>query len=213
VEPFSLAIEGASLAVAVIPLVFDLFRNLRNHSKYESLEKTVSKRDALLKKMYWETRPQDWERVITLLDVSDEMMPLVVERLKRRFTLLFVIAVPIVAISALTLRPQAGFTPTNITDVALLLINFSLPFFNFQARPVRLLQEYLFNTDEKAFLKNVSLLRDEFYEHSVRGTIKAFNDACGNVKRLEGSRKVCEFEMQRLKTAFKAYLTPGDGPH
>jgi len=208
-EPVSLAIEGASLIVAVIPLALDMFRNLRNRSKYASAQEIVETQKKLLEDIYWKTKSGDWERVIKLLDVGDVMMPFVIERLKRRFILLLAIALPIGGVSAVTFHPQAGVTTMNVVDAVLLLANGFFVLFNWQAVTVKFLQEYLFNSEEKEFLENVSLLHDAFYNYSVREAIKVFNRSCKGSDRLKARRKAQDEEIKKLKAAFQAYLTEG----
>jgi hypothetical protein len=210
-EPISIAIELASLAAAVFPLAGQMVKNLRRYSKYRTVQEIVQTQEKLLSELYCKTGQREWLFVIKLLDVSDVIMPLVVDRIWRRFFSLLIIAIPIGISSALTFNPKAGFTATNILDVSFLLINGYLPFIKWKKDSFNFLKDYFFNTDERAFLENVDLLHDMFYEYSVREAVKAFNYECDRSTRVMVGRQEKKVETEKLKNAFVGFLTAGAG--
>ena len=159
-----------ALCLSAGPLLVQAIRFIRGTTKYDLLQSTLEKEKERLLNFY-NKRDDGWDRIITLLDSGDVIMPHVAARLRRRIGRLTVVALGTAAFVGEEFRWGQWTNWRDITSIGLVLANWLLPFLS-SARTA------LLDPEEEYFLRNYGILHDIFYEKLVVPLIKEFNARC-----------------------------------
>lgn len=200
-ELANLVVGLASFVVAALPLLFQAIAYARQLSKYEALQLSLEKESKRLTALAAHGA-YGWKRVLVLLETGDLIMPHVIARFWRRLPILLTIALGTGAISAATINPHNWRSPWEFAGIALIAVNWVLQFSSF-------LRVNLLSQDEKAFLRNFSVLQDLFYKNFVTGLIKKFNDRCAESTTAAAQSTDLKAELDHLKEEFAKLLSQG----
>jgi hypothetical protein len=193
-----LLIGVITLVFTALPAVQQAIIYVRRRSQYEALQKSIETQWKRLSDLSDEK--DGWNQILVLLEVSDVIMPQVLQRFWRRFALLLAIAIGSAAITGATFTVENGrLTRTDVFDCLLALANWGLPFATF-------LRTNLFTSDERKFLRNVGRLHDLFYENVIAHVIDKFNEQCDNSLSMKRYAKKSEEEFKVLRARFTSQL-------
>jgi hypothetical protein len=204
ISSFVVALVG--LCLTAVPLLVQAIRFISGTTKYDSLQTTLEKEKLHLIN-FASKRDDGWDRIITLLDSGDLIMPHVAARLRRRIGFLIVVALGTATFVGKEFRSGQWSNWRDIASIGLVLANWLLPFLS-SARTA------LLDPEEEYFLRNYGILHDIFYEKLVVPLIKEFNARCRDSKlvrdeiakyeaKVEEMIKNVVSEFQTRQTEFK----------
>lgn len=180
--------------VSAGPMLVQAIRFVKGSTKYDALQATLEKEKKRLTHLASEQKI-GWERIMSLLDSGDMIMPHVVARFWRRIGLLVAAALGTAAFAGKEFHWHEWRSPGDIATICLVLANWILPFASF-------LKTDVFNEDEKRFLKNFGILHDIFYEAFVFELIVKFNNRCEESITVSDKAESYEGELQGLINKF-----------
>jgi len=195
-----------TLVLTALPLAGQLLTYARRRSQYEALEKTFETQSMRLATLAEKakTETSEWNQILQLLEISDVIMPQVIERFWRRFAILVAVAILSAVVYFTPFVENHGMTRQLVIDGLGVLGNLALPYAKF-------LRTNLFDSEERKFLANVSHLHDLFYDHTVIGVIRTFNERCANIRRvkIQESKLKQDFEeLAKTLTSIPALQLP-----
>jgi hypothetical protein len=195
-ELASLLIGLGSFLVSVLPLTWQAIGQLRGQSKYKTLQASF---DDVYERLWTLRKSKDpWERVLSLLEIGDVLMPQVRARFWRRLTLL--LAIGLGSGAAAATAAQAIQSHRVVLLVSLLLVGA-----NWAAAFSKLANKHLLTLEEQLFFKNVGLLQDRFYQHCVVDSVFHFNQHCSDL--LAEDSKTAAEEWAALRAEFEGSLS------
>lgn len=133
-----------------------------------------------------------WERVLSLMEIAEVLLPQVRARFWRRLILLFTVAIVTGGVAAEASR-VAGRPGTVLIVLLLGGANWTLAFSQLASR-------YLLTEEEQLFFKNAGLLQDRFYRAVVVESIVKFNRRCEAL--LRDDARLADVEWTELRTVF-----------
>jgi hypothetical protein len=193
--------DFATLVVTVLgffvsagPMLVQAIRLARGITKYDLLQKTLEKeKDRLTDLVSYD--PDGWDRIITLLNSGDMIMPHVVARFWRRFGLLLAVALGTAGFAGKEFRWHQWSTRGDVASLVLVAGNWLLPWLSF-------LKTDLLDPEEKRFLRNFGILHDMFYKKFVVPLIGQFNARCRDALIDSEEIEKHNAELQRLLKNF-----------
>src|SRR4051812_45897641 len=192
----NLLVGLASLVVSVAPLCFQAFSHLRRQSKFQTLQNSFGDVSKRLTGMLDKTAASPWDRILSLMEVADVLLPQVRARFWRRLILLFTIAI-ITGGAAAEASRVAGKTETVLFVLLLSGANWMLAF-------TQLASRYLLTEQERLFFKNVGLLQDHFYHAVVEELLLKFNRRCEDVLKKDAA--LADAEWSEIRTALSGLI-------
>ena len=200
-ELTSLLVGIAFFLVAALPLLVQGAAYAGTRSKYETLQEFLEKRS---QRLTHPARHQEgyWIRVLTLLEIGDELIPFITRRLRHRFALLAAIALLSSVLVGGTLNVEAGITGVPWFELPVLAVNWVLQVSLF-------LRTRLFTDEERTFLHNLGLLHDTIYKIIVLEALEKFNTRCAET--LGEEKEALDQEVNELRDRFLASLGHSTG--
>jgi hypothetical protein len=192
-ELANLLIGVGSFIVTALPLFIQGVGYLRTKSKYETLQNLFERRSKDLIKLA-KNNEDSWTRILTLLEVGDELMPYVRQRLMGRFVILLTVAFGSGTLAGIS--PAFEMAPRLRISLGafVLLTNWVLQFILFS-------RHKLLSPQEQAFIRNIRILQDTFYNKIVVDLMEIFNRRCDETLKQENDD--FQAELKRLNAQFK----------
>jgi hypothetical protein len=197
----NLLVGLASLVVSVTPLCLQALSHLRRQSKFQTLQDSFDDVSKRLTRMLDGSQPP-WERVLSLMEIAEVLLPQVRARFWRRLILLFTVALATAGVAAEASR-VAGSPGTVLIVILLGGANWMLAFSELASR-------YLLTKEEQLFFKNAGLLQDRFYRAVVADSLEKFNRRCEDL--LRDDARLADVEWTELRTVFARSMQASVGP-
>ena len=203
IELSALGLAIIGVAVSVVPNVMQTLGYLGRKSEYRTLQKSfedVSSRLTEVLQAELRDPAMTQDRVFSLLDIGDVILPQVQRRVRRRF--FFLLSVALGSGAGMWVAAEA-LADSQAAAVAggLVLVNWGAAFSGF-------LNEHLLTKQEREFLTNVGLLQDRFYRDVVTDSVVKFNRRCERL--LATDLEAFQREWASLASAFRKSLPPSE---